>query len=454
MRTRSGIGLRGFFVLLAVGFLLGGPAWAETIELVTYYPTSSNTGNLHVNALTVGTAYQGTTPANGGAFIVGPVGIGTTNPQGPLHVVGANDVVSNVNFSRGVDTVANPGTPQIRVGIGHETGTSVPLYALDVVGFNGANQSIYSRALDGSLARLGLQNTIRHWTLSNYGTQFAPNGAFVIADEAPGAGPRLMITDRGNVGIGTEAPSQRLDVAGNIRMSGTRSVLLTQGDNATTHVGGVQFLTPNNGTTMALTPTNATGTTVNNSTVTLGGLGNFNSNIVGLGVSGNLGAGQVYAPPAAVPNGQANGNLDANDVYLRSAGRWASQLGGRLLGVVTVPNFANFANFNATETVIGNITVQATGRPLLITVLHIACLGNFPPQRGYQTRLRIDGAGTNGAIVMQHGGINPANACDGGSMICIHTPAAGQHTYFFTMRNGTNNDLMQGQATQISVIEH
>ena len=98
--------------------------------------------------------------------------------------------------------------------------------------------------------------------------------------------PSLLIP-AGNVGIGVTSASQALQVNGHIKMSGSRTVLFTQGDNNTTHVGGVQFLTYNNGTNFVWTPTNASGGTVN-STVSLGGGGAFNNNTINLTVTGNL----------------------------------------------------------------------------------------------------------------------------------------------------------------------
>lgn len=51
---------------------------------------------------------------------------------------------------------------------------------------------------DANMARLTLQNTNRHWTVSNYGTQFGPNGSFNIADETAAA-VRFSIDTAGRV---------------------------------------------------------------------------------------------------------------------------------------------------------------------------------------------------------------------------------------------------------------
>src|SRR5262249_40861240 len=68
------------------------------------------------------------------------------------------------------------------------------------------------------------------------------------------AADALTVTSTGGVGIGTATPTQKLDVAGNLRLSGSRSVIFTQGDNNTTHVGGLQLITPDNGGTFVITP--------------------------------------------------------------------------------------------------------------------------------------------------------------------------------------------------------
>jgi hypothetical protein len=101
---------------------------------------------------------------------------------------------------------------------------------------------------------------------------------------------RLVITSSGNVGIGTSSPTQPLTVAGNIMLSGDRSVIVTEGDNPTTDVGGVQFLTYDNGVDNVWTPTDKNGNPLN-SNIHLGGFNYYNNNLVNLLVSGNVGIG-------------------------------------------------------------------------------------------------------------------------------------------------------------------
>lgn len=77
-----------------------------------------------------------------------------------------------------------------RLGIGRTPSA----YPIEAAG------AIYSTMADGSAARVGLQNTNRHWTITNYGTQYSPNGAYVVADETVGK-IRLLITNAGYVGV-------------------------------------------------------------------------------------------------------------------------------------------------------------------------------------------------------------------------------------------------------------
>jgi hypothetical protein len=60
---------------------------------------------------------------------------------------------------------------------------------------------VSSRMSTGNMARFNLVNTNRSWSISNYGTQYSPNGAFVIADETAAA-VRITIDTSGNLQVG------------------------------------------------------------------------------------------------------------------------------------------------------------------------------------------------------------------------------------------------------------
>jgi hypothetical protein len=104
----------------------------------------------------------------------------------------------------------------------------------------------------------------------------------------------LVVTAAGSVGIGNNtAPAYPLDVTGvanasHLRMSGARSTLYYHGDTGS-QVGGLQIVGSGDNNAI-ITPTDNTGAPVSTK-ILLGGFGAFNSNVVGLSVSGSVGIG-------------------------------------------------------------------------------------------------------------------------------------------------------------------
>jgi hypothetical protein len=110
-------------VFLGLVVLSSFPAFAETVELVTYYPAPGGgnveTDRLHASRATIGDTYSLTNPADpnppDGFLLVEDrlgVGLGLNPPAGPLHVVGRNDAAESVLFMPGT------GTGTMSVGIG------------------------------------------------------------------------------------------------------------------------------------------------------------------------------------------------------------------------------------------------------------------------------------------------------------------------------------------------
>ena len=168
--------------------------------------TFSNSGTEQVrinNGLAVGSTYVGTVPPAGGA-IQGNVGIGTTTPSSKLDVTTAG-LGTTQTTSSGLalvnTTAAAAGftadLPALRwSGFGWKTDVTaaspsrgLPLYVVPVQG---------AAAPTGYLA-----------------FESSVNGA------AYPATPSFVITSAGNVGIGTTGPGAKLDVVGDIVLSGS-----------------------------------------------------------------------------------------------------------------------------------------------------------------------------------------------------------------------------------------
>jgi hypothetical protein len=118
-------------------------------------------------------------------------------------------------------------------------------------------------------------------------------GGFAFMNTRDGVPPLstlMFISGSGSVGIGTTDPGQKLDVLGNIKMSGVRTKLFYRG-NVDAHIGSLAFYSPNGGRTAIITPHDGAGGNIANSTIQLGGFGSFDSNTVNLNVSGNVGIG-------------------------------------------------------------------------------------------------------------------------------------------------------------------
>ena len=248
--------LIGFGLSCAVALAIAAPVFAETIELVTYYPAPGSGSNDHVDSLTVGDAYDGVTAPNGMVFIEDRLGIGAgftaaNPPLGSLHVVGPAGEDDRVLFMPGAG-----GT--MRVGIG----TANPLdAALEVSGLPNAAGNVVAaireatntaasapslvlrraRGTDDVPAIVQNGDVLGKLEFEGYDGFNRITGAQIRAemDGVPGANDlptrlvftttpdgaavpveRMRITNAGNIGIGTNAPTAQLDLTGQIRMRG------------------------------------------------------------------------------------------------------------------------------------------------------------------------------------------------------------------------------------------
>ncbi len=202
------------FLVFALAAIFVSPVSAETVELVTYYPTSANTGDLHVRSLTVGTAYQNETPDDGMALIGDQVGIGTTSPQGSLHVVGPDNTADKVLFMPGVGGA-------MRVGIGTDNPQSeLEIYRQDEAylrvsgtGINATPENFSGLELGGDLPAGGAIDRV--WQIAHKrGGAGAVNDLHVNYFDGAAWSTKMTIQPAGNVGIGTASPAEKLQIVG------------------------------------------------------------------------------------------------------------------------------------------------------------------------------------------------------------------------------------------------
>jgi len=159
-------------------------------------------------------------------------GIGTADPQSPLHIVTAGvsavrmeETTGNkiwifgndfTNFNNGF-TIWNP-TAGFTILIDHTTGN---------VGFGTTSPQSPLHIKNAGVSAVRMEETTGNkiWIFGNDFTNF--NNAFTIWN--PSAGFALLMDHTtGNVGLGTTSPQERLDVNGNIRLNG--NILSAGGD--------------------------------------------------------------------------------------------------------------------------------------------------------------------------------------------------------------------------------
>lgn len=322
-------------VLLAFG-LAASLSWAETVELVTYYPAPGGQDQafrrLHADRATIGNPpYSITNPAdadlpNGTLLVAGPVGIGVADPQTPLETVGPVWVAHNGAGAR---------NHMIQVG------TTSP-YGAPAIGFWANLRPGGTNLAENSLPHRGAAIAV---DAGGGGGRMiftaAPNATQGTTWEPQSATTSLMTLalDTGNVGIGTTDPVFR--DAPTHRFLAVESTDSGNADAAEIGVGTTAGVNEYLGTLSFYN--RAIGVAEKRNAIVVGATdgainsGNLQFWTTSLGSmaermrvtpTGNVGIGTVTPQPAAAPNGQTTGNLDANDVWLRAANRWASQAAG------------------------------------------------------------------------------------------------------------------------------
>ena len=177
----------GRFTTLVVGALLAGLVFgwtaemadAETIELVTFYPTEHNLGDLEVDTL-----------------LANQVGIGTDDPQSPLHVEGGSYALGGTGDVTGNGAVSTLDATRILQYLSGTTAFTPAQYAeADING-------------DGSVDRLDMELVLA----VAVGNLTAGQAHHATGKRA--ADTALSATLTGDIGIGTVDPQARLHVVG------------------------------------------------------------------------------------------------------------------------------------------------------------------------------------------------------------------------------------------------
>jgi len=321
-------------VLPLLLFSISSLVCAETVELVTYYPAAANSSNEHVNDLTVGPGYLAENPNDGVALIETALGIGTNNPQEQLQITG-NLRLPATTATAGVIMSGNNRFIHRFGGSNFFAGTDAGNFTLTGsanvgIGIN-AMQSLTDGTQNVAVGTRAMESNTRGERNSAFGMESLNRNT--TGDLNTGMGHNTLYyntTGFDNTAVGYQALLNNSTGTDNVAVGqNAGSALLA---NANTTGSGNTFIGTRSGSGAAAQLTNATAigfealVSASNALV-LGGTGADTVN-VGIGVA---------TPQTPAPNTQA-GNLDVNDIYLRSTGQWLSRQGVFLMKTIGTGN--------------------------------------------------------------------------------------------------------------------
>jgi hypothetical protein len=216
----------------------------------------------------------------------GNVGIGTSSPSYALDVSATGNISGQFKTSGSINALylADAGTTAgtLYVGtVGNDfrvvTGSNERMRILST-GLVGIGNTAPTTALDVSGSITARSASVITDTLTNYGANLVINAAGSLDTIFQTNGTeRMRLTTGGNVGIGTSAPTEKLDVAGNAKISSGSSFYWGDATSQITAVnaGAMRFLTGTASEKMRIDASGRVGigTTAPNATLVVAGTG-------------------------------------------------------------------------------------------------------------------------------------------------------------------------------------
>ncbi len=239
----------------------------------------------------------------------GNIGIGTSSPQTALHVAGDVIVRGTSRTHYLTDAGAAQNTSIVTIDQSAVGGNAGLLIKGNTVGNNNGNISF---SLQSNSAKTILGASLSGITTSTTTGAETMDLSLWTKPSAGQVTERMRILSSGNVGIANAAPSERLDVTGNVRFSGalmpnntagtSGQVLTSAGPGAApTWTAAAATVTASNGLTRTVNDIALGGTLSNSTAINMNG---FNLSLTG---TGNLGVGATPFNRLDVEGGLAVG---------------------------------------------------------------------------------------------------------------------------------------------------